>query len=128
MVYAVILRPPKPGAKLAGFDASDASGMYGFLDAKALPNDDGVVVYASSTWAAIQARKAITAEWDYSAAETRSTAEIAAAFVASAGRTAIRGAARGGSRRDAGGIVGRGPDRERPTSACLIWHTHRWSR
>lgn len=82
MVHAVVLRPPKPGATLVGFDASGARGSHGFLDAKAMPNGEGVAVYASSTWAAMQARQAITADWDFSAAEDRSTAEIAAAHVA----------------------------------------------
>jgi isoquinoline 1-oxidoreductase beta subunit len=73
MVHAVILRPDQPGAMLDSFDASDAVGISGFLDAKALPNKAGVAVFAKSTWGAIQARNAIVAKWDTSAAETRST-------------------------------------------------------
>ena len=73
MLTAVILRPEHFGATLVSFDASGAEGVQGFVDAAALPTGAGVVVYATSTWAAIQARLAITAEWDLSAAETRST-------------------------------------------------------
>ncbi|MCF8490324.1 MAG: molybdopterin-dependent oxidoreductase, partial [Rhodospirillum sp.] len=73
MVHAVILRPDRPGSGLVSFDASGAMGMVGFLDAKALPNKAGVAVFARSTWTAIQARNAVTAQWDTSAAEARST-------------------------------------------------------
>ncbi|MBX2856852.1 MAG: xanthine dehydrogenase family protein molybdopterin-binding subunit [Rhodobacteraceae bacterium] len=76
MVYAVILRAPRFGGQVTGFDASDAMEVTGFLDAKALPNKAGVAVYAKSTWAALQAREAITAEWDFSAAENRGTEEL----------------------------------------------------
>ena len=78
MVTAVVLRPPRFGAVLAGFDAAAAAEVPGFVDAKALPNRAGVVVYGRTTWAAIQARDAVTAEWDDSAAETRSTDDLVA--------------------------------------------------
>lgn len=79
MVYAVILRPPRPGARLTSFDADPATEKHGYIGAVALPTGAGVVVYARSTWAAIEARSAIAAEWDFAAAETRSSDEIAAA-------------------------------------------------
>ena len=50
--------------------------MPGFIDAKALPTNAGVVIYADKTWAAIQARNTIQADWDFSAAENRSTDEL----------------------------------------------------
>ncbi|MEM7508102.1 MAG: xanthine dehydrogenase family protein molybdopterin-binding subunit [Pseudomonadota bacterium] len=73
MVTAVILHSPRFGGTLASFDAAGAAGVPGFVDAKALPNGAGVAVYAKNTWAAIQSRDAVTAEWDFSAAENRST-------------------------------------------------------
>ncbi len=73
MVYAVVLTPPKFGGLLTGFDASGASEVPGFLDARPLADNSGLAVYATGTWAAIQAREAISAEWDFSGAETRST-------------------------------------------------------
>lgn len=76
MVYAVVLHAPRFGAVLKGFDSSAADGMPGFIGAKALGNKSGVAVYAKSTWAAIQARDAIEAEWDDSQAETRSSADL----------------------------------------------------
>ena len=79
MVYVAILRSPKFGGTLKSFDASAATTTAGFVDAKALPNGAGVAVYANNTWAAFQARKAITAEWDFTAAETRGSDEMVAA-------------------------------------------------
>ncbi len=73
MVYAVVLHAPQIGGKLESFDASKAETLKGFIDAKALLNGEGVVVFANSTWNALQARDAINAQWDLSEAETRST-------------------------------------------------------
>ncbi len=78
MVVAALVRPPKFGATLKGFDASGAAGLAGFVDAKAMPNSAGVIVYGKNTWAAFQARDAITAEWDFAAAETRSSDQMVA--------------------------------------------------
>lgn len=80
MVYATILRSPKFGGTLKSFDIGDAASVNGFVDAKALPNKAGVAVYANSTWAAIKARKSITAEWDDSNADSRGTAEMLAEY------------------------------------------------
>lgn len=82
MVHATILRSPKFGGKLVGFDAAGAAAVPGFVDAKAMPNGAGVAVFATGTWAAIQARAAVTAEWDFSAAETRSTEAMVAEHLA----------------------------------------------
>ena len=73
MVYAAIQRSPKFGGMLKSFSDAGAKKVSGFIAAKALPNKAGVVVYAKNTWAAFQARDAITAEWDFANAETRST-------------------------------------------------------
>ncbi|MEM0990057.1 MAG: xanthine dehydrogenase family protein molybdopterin-binding subunit [Pseudomonadota bacterium] len=78
MVTAVILHSPRFGGRLVSFDAADASDIPGFLDAKALPTGAGVVVYGKNTWAAIQARDMVEAEWDFSAAENRSTPDLIA--------------------------------------------------
>lgn len=76
MIYAVVLRSPRFGGKLETFDAAGAANVAGFVDAKALPNGSGVAVYARNTWAAIQAREAIAADWDFSKAENRSTSTL----------------------------------------------------
>ncbi|MDH3377735.1 MAG: molybdopterin-dependent oxidoreductase, partial [Gammaproteobacteria bacterium] len=78
MVYAVIQRSPRFGGVVTSFDTSEAKKVAGFVDAKALPNKAGVVVFAKNTWSAFQARNAIQTEWDYSAAESRSIADMTA--------------------------------------------------
>ncbi len=80
MVYVTILRSPKFGGTLKSFEAGDAASVNGFVDAKALPNKAGVAIYANSTWAAIKARKSITAEWDDSGADARGTAEMVSEY------------------------------------------------
>jgi isoquinoline 1-oxidoreductase beta subunit len=76
MLYVTILRAPRFGGKLKGFDASVAFSINGYVDARALANKSGVAVYANSTWAAIKARRAITAQWDDSLADQRGSAEM----------------------------------------------------
>lgn len=80
MAYVTILRAPKFGGKLKSFNADAAADINGFIDAKAMPDNSGVAVFAESTWASIKARRAITAEWDDSQAETRSSSEIIADY------------------------------------------------
>lgn len=82
MVYAAIARSGHPGAIVAGFDASAAAEIDGFLDARALPNNAGVAVYATSTWGAIRAREAISVNWDVANAETRSSDQMFADHLA----------------------------------------------
>lgn len=77
-MVVMIKRPEQMGAVVAGFDDSGAQGMRGYIRAAALPNQAGVAVYAENTWAAMQARDAITVEWDESAAEQRSSDQIEA--------------------------------------------------
>ncbi len=77
MVYAVILRSPRFGGTLESFESNKAKKIKGFIDAKPMPSKDGIAIYATSTWAAISARKVIEAKWNYSKAENRSTKEIA---------------------------------------------------
>lgn len=76
MVYVVVLRTPKFGGTLKSFDAKAASEVKGFVDAKPMPNKSGVAVYAKSTWAAMKAREAIKADWEFSKAEARSTKDL----------------------------------------------------
>ncbi|MEM7522461.1 MAG: molybdopterin cofactor-binding domain-containing protein [Pseudomonadota bacterium] len=81
-MIAMIARAPQMGGTVAGFDASGAEGVKGFIRAATLPNKAGVVVYAETTWAAMQAREAVTVEWDLSAAEARDSATIKAEIMA----------------------------------------------
>ncbi|MFV0367191.1 MAG: molybdopterin cofactor-binding domain-containing protein [Hyphomicrobiaceae bacterium] len=76
MVYAVLLRSPRFGGTVKSFDASGAKSVPGFIDAKAMPNKAAVAVFAKNTWAAIRAREAMKAEWDFANAENRSHDEM----------------------------------------------------
>ncbi|MGE0382270.1 MAG: molybdopterin cofactor-binding domain-containing protein [Hyphomicrobium sp.] len=71
MLIATMLRPPRFGATLTSFDASDAKKMTGVKDVIAV--DRGIAIVADSTWSALKARDAVKAEWNFDAAETRST-------------------------------------------------------
>ena len=73
MIYAAIMRSPKFGGTVVSFDDSGAKDVGGFIAAQVLPNKAGVVAFGKNTWAAFQARDALSVEWDFSAAETRST-------------------------------------------------------
>ena len=75
-MVAVIARSPRMGGLATGFDESDARGIRGYIRAAVLPNQAGVVVYAENTWAALQAREALSVTWDFSSAETRSSGQI----------------------------------------------------
>ncbi|MBL8555377.1 MAG: xanthine dehydrogenase family protein molybdopterin-binding subunit [Phenylobacterium sp.] len=89
-LYATILRPPRFGAKLAGYDATRAREIPGVVAVIEAP--PGVAVIARDTWSAMQGKKALVARWDEAAAETRSTDEIMAHFKALAagpGRPAV---------------------------------------
>ena len=81
-MVAVIARSPQRGGVVAGFDDSASKEVKGFIRAATLPTQAGVVVYAEDTWAAFQAREALSVDWDMSSAETRSSDEIKAEIMA----------------------------------------------
>ncbi|MCE8510940.1 xanthine dehydrogenase family protein molybdopterin-binding subunit [Ruegeria pomeroyi] len=74
MLTAVPIHPPRFGATLAGFDASEALEVPGVTDV--VPMARGIAVVATDTWAAIKGREKVVAQWDESGAETRSSEEI----------------------------------------------------
>jgi len=82
MVYVTVLSSPVFGGTLKSFDLGEAAAVNGFVDAKALPDNSGVAVYAESTWASIKARRKITAEWDNSAADARGADEMLSEYTA----------------------------------------------
>ncbi|NCT09854.1 MAG: xanthine dehydrogenase family protein molybdopterin-binding subunit [Flavobacteriia bacterium] len=82
MVYASVVRPPAFGQVLESYDASEAKSINGVLEVftigekarnflskgyvswtAVLSESDKIVVVATSTWAAIKAKKAIKAVW-----------------------------------------------------------------
>ena len=78
MLTAVMIHPPKFGAKLKSFDAAAAKALPAVVDVVETPR--GVAVVGEHMWAAIKGREAVTVEWDESAAEARGTEEIMAQY------------------------------------------------
>lgn len=76
LLTAVVAHPPRFGATVKSFDASRAKAVKGVVDVVQIPT--GVAVLAQSFWAASEGRKALTVEWDTSAAMQEGTAEIMA--------------------------------------------------
>ena len=81
-MVVMLARPPQMGGLVAGFDDTDAKAVKGFIRAATLPNNAAVAVYAENTWAAIQARDALSVDWDLTNAETRSSGDIKAEIMA----------------------------------------------
>lgn len=75
MMTAMVVRPPLFGAKLVSFDASAAKAIKGVVDVVAIPR--GVAVVARDTWTARKARDHVQIKWDETAAERRSSPELA---------------------------------------------------
>jgi isoquinoline 1-oxidoreductase beta subunit len=82
MLTAVVLHPPRYGAKLARFDAAKAKEIPGVLDvvAFATPATNGVAVLAKDYWTAKRGRDALVAEWDETGAFRLGSAEIMAEY------------------------------------------------
>ncbi|WP_118133580.1 xanthine dehydrogenase family protein molybdopterin-binding subunit [Oceanicella sp. SM1341] len=74
MLTVAMLHPPKFGATLRSADTSAALAIDGVERVEELPS--GLAVYARNTFAAFRGRAALSAEWDDSAAETRSTEQM----------------------------------------------------
>ncbi len=78
MLTAVVLHPPRFGAKVKSFDATKAKAVKGVHSVVAFQTAarSGVAVLASDFWTAKKARDLVTVEWDESAAYRGSTTEI----------------------------------------------------
>jgi isoquinoline 1-oxidoreductase beta subunit len=78
LLTAVVLHPPRFGAKLKTFDATKAKQVKGVEQVVAFstPATNGVAVLAKDYWTAKKGRDALTAEWDESAAFRLGSAEI----------------------------------------------------
>lgn len=78
MLVATIARSPKFGGKVKSLDATEAKKVNGVVDVIQIPA--GIAVVARSTWPALKGREALKVEWDFSAAETRSSGELFAEY------------------------------------------------
>jgi len=82
MLTAVVLHPPRFGAKLKSFDGAKAKAVSGVVDVVAFstPVSDGVAVLAKDYWTAKKGRDALAAEWDETEAFKMSSGEILAEY------------------------------------------------
>jgi isoquinoline 1-oxidoreductase beta subunit len=82
MLTALVIHPPRFGAKLARFDAAKAQEMHGVEAVVAFetPVRSGVAVLAHDYWSAKKAREAVHVEWDESNALRLGSAEIMAQY------------------------------------------------
>jgi isoquinoline 1-oxidoreductase beta subunit len=78
MLTAVVMHPPRFGAKVKSFDAAKAKAMPRVVDVVQIPS--GVAVLAQDFWSAKQARDALTVEWDETDAFKLSSADILAQY------------------------------------------------
>lgn len=80
MLTAVVAHPPRFGATVKSFDASEAKKVPGVKDVVQIPN--GVAVLADAFWQAKKGRDALTIEWDESKALKQGSEEITADYLA----------------------------------------------
>jgi len=82
MLTAVVLHPPRFGARLARFDAARAKEISGVVDVVPFetPATSGVAVLARDYWTAKKGRDALVAEWDETNALRLGSAEIMAEY------------------------------------------------
>lgn len=78
MLRAVIARPPRFGATLAGLDDTKTLEISGVVEVLQTPI--GIAVLAEDSWAAIKGREALVADWANDNAEMRSSPEILADY------------------------------------------------
>ncbi|SMF96282.1 isoquinoline 1-oxidoreductase, beta subunit [Methylomagnum ishizawai] len=78
MLTAVVARPPRFGALVKSFDATQAKAVRGVVEVVRVPS--GVAVLAQDTWSAKQGRDALVVEWDESAAFKLGSDEIFARY------------------------------------------------
>lgn len=74
MLTALVAYPPQVQGKVKKLDASKAKAAPGVTAVVEIPR--GVAVVANNFWAAQQARKLLTIEWDLSACEMRGSEEL----------------------------------------------------
>ena len=78
MLYAVVLRCPVFGGKVASFDATKAKAVPGVKNVIEISR--GVAVIADNTWSAMQGRRALDVKWDEGAVASVSSESISKLF------------------------------------------------
>lgn len=78
MVYAVVTRPPRYGARVKSFNGADIETMPGVLSV--IEIERGVAIVASKYWLARKAQQQLIVEWNNDDAVTLSTADVFALY------------------------------------------------
>lgn len=78
MLTAVVVHPPRFGARLQSFDAARALAVKGVVDVLAIPN--GVAVLGHDFWSAKKGRDALTVAWDEGQAFRGSSEEMLSGY------------------------------------------------
>lgn len=74
LLVAVLARPPRWGATVKSFDATETKKVKDVVDVVQVPQ--GIAVLAKSTWPAIKGRNLLDIEWDFSKSENRSSDQL----------------------------------------------------
>ena len=93
MLVATLTKAPRFGGTVASVDATAAMEVEGVLDVFQIPQ--GVVVVATSTYPAIQAKDLLGIEWDFANAESRGSDQLMDEFVELAKGEGLPAAVRG---------------------------------
>jgi isoquinoline 1-oxidoreductase subunit beta len=82
MLTAVVLHPPRFGAKLKSFDPAKAKAVKGVQEVVSFstPESNGVAVLAKDYWTAKNGRDALVSEWDEDSAFKMSSSDILAEY------------------------------------------------
>ena len=86
LVTAVMIHPPKFGAKVESFNAAKAKALDGIVDVIQTPR--GIAVVGTNMWTALKGRDLVEVKWNEAKAEKRGTAEIMAEYNKIAARPA----------------------------------------
>lgn len=73
-LVAVVAHPPRWGATVESFDATETKKVKGVVDVIQVPQ--GIAVLATSTWPAIKGRDQLSVTWDFSKSENRSSEQL----------------------------------------------------
>lgn len=83
MLVAVVLHPPKFGAKVNTYMDQAAKAINGVVDVVQIPS--GIAVLATNYWSAQKGRAVLSVDWDISTAYQQSTSKIAEYYKAIVG-------------------------------------------
>lgn len=87
MLTAMVAHPPRFGATLKEFDATQAKQMKGVVDVIAIPT--GVAVLATDYWSAKKGRDQLKIQWDESQAMRKSSAQLMDEYKSLAGKPGL---------------------------------------